>query len=119
MTSNDQTHAFITTGLEFPGWKISRVLGPVFGISVRSMGFGNSITASFRALGNGNIPEFEKLLGDSRLHAMDVMTAHAGQLGANAVIGFRFDANEFGGQFTEIVAYGTGVVVEAADEQRS
>ena len=108
-------HSLITTGLEFPGWKVDRILGPVFGISVRSMGLGNSITAGFRALGQGEIPEYEALLTTSRNHAMDRMIEHARQLGANAIIGFRFDASEFGGQFTEIVAYGTAVVVAGHD----
>ena len=108
-------HSLITTGLEFPGWKVDRILGPVFGISVRSMGLGNSITAGFRALGQGEIPEYEALLTTSRNHAMDRMIEHARQLGANAIIGFRFDASEFGGQFTEIVAYGTAVVVAGGD----
>ena len=108
-------HSLITTGLEFPGWRVERILGPVFGISVRSMGFANSFTAGFRALGQGEIPEYEQLLTTSRMHAMDRMIEHARQLGANAIIGFRFDASEFGGQFTEIVAYGTAVVVGADD----
>jgi uncharacterized protein YbjQ (UPF0145 family) len=104
----------ITTGLEFPGWTVARILGPVFGISVRSMGIGKSFTAGFRALAQGEVPEFEELLTTSRQHAMDRMIEHARQLGANAVIGFRFDASEFAGQFTEIVAYGTAVIVAAA-----
>jgi uncharacterized protein YbjQ (UPF0145 family) len=107
-------HSLITTGLEFPGWAVGRILGPVFGISVRSMGIGKSFTAGFRALAQGEMPEFEELLTTSRQHAMDRMIEHARQLGANAVIGFRFDASDFAGQFTEIVAYGTAVVVTAA-----
>ena len=109
-------HSLITTGLEFPGWRVVRILGPVFGISVRSMGFANQFTASFRALGQGDMPEFEALLTTSRMTAMNRMIVHASQLGANAVIGFRFDASEFSGQFTEIVAYGTAVVVASDDE---
>ena len=108
-------HSLITTGLEFPGWNVERILGPVFGISVRSMGFANQFTASFRALGQGDMPEFERLLTLSRNTAMDRMIEHARQLGANAIIGFRFDASEFSGQFTEIVAYGTAVIVAGHD----
>ncbi len=111
-------HSLITTGLEFPGWTVSRILGPVFGISVRSMGIGKSFTAGFRALGQGEVPEFEELLTTSRQHAMERMIEHARQLGANAVIGFRFDASEFAGQFTEIVAYGTAVVVIDGESAR-
>ena len=108
-------HPFVTTGLELPGMTINQILGPVFGISVRSMGFGRTFTASFRGLRRGNIPEFEQLLTDSRNYAMDRMVEHTAQLGGNGIIAFRFDASEFMSMYTEIVAYGTAVVMAKAN----
>ena len=104
----------ITTGFEFPGWKIERSLGPCFGLIVRSMGFGNSVVAGFRSFAKTEMKEYTALLEDSRRQAIDRLVAHAMTLGANAIIGMRFDSSEIGGQFTEIVAYGTAVVVSGA-----
>jgi uncharacterized protein YbjQ (UPF0145 family) len=108
------SHGFpITTGLEFPGWEVERVLGACFGLVVRSMGFGRSFTAGIRSLKAGEIPEYTELLEDSRRHAIDRMVENAGLMGANAIIAMRFDSSEIGQSFTEIVAYGTAVIVGA------
>jgi uncharacterized protein YbjQ (UPF0145 family) len=104
----------ITTGLEFPGQSVDRVLGSCFGLVVRSMGFSRSFTASFKSLRAGEIPEYTELLEDSRRHAIDRMVENATLMGANAIIAMRFDSSEIGGNFTEIVAYGTAVVTSAA-----
>ncbi len=101
----------ITTAFDFPGWTIDQWVGPCFGLVVRSMGFGNSFVAGFRALGKGEVTEYTRLLEDSRRQAIDRLVAHAMGMGANAIVGMRFDSSEIGGQFTEIVAYGTAVLV--------
>ena len=101
----------ITTALEFPQWTIERNLGLVFGLVVRSMGAAKGFTASFKALAGGEVTQYTKLLEDTRRHALDRMIENARVLGANAVIQFRFDSSEIGQSLTEIVAYGTAVVV--------
>ncbi len=101
----------ITTALEFPEWSVERSVGMVFGLVVRSMGAAKGFTAGFRALAGGEVKQYTKLLEDSRRHALDRMIENAQLLGANAVIQFRFDSSEIGQSLTEIVAYGTGVVV--------
>lgn len=101
----------ITTALEFPEWTVSRSVGLAFGVVVRSMGAAKGFTAGFRALAGGEVTQYTKLLEDSRRHALDRMIENARIMGANAVVSFRFDSSEIGQQLTEIVAYGTAVVV--------
>ncbi len=101
----------ITTALEFPEWSIQRHLGMVYGVIVRSMGAAKGITASFRALAGGEVKQFTKLVEDSRRHALDRMIENARLLGANGIVSMRFDSSEIGQSLTEIVAYGTAVVV--------
>lgn len=101
----------VTTAFEFPGWDVQRSLGTCFGLIVRSMGFAKGIGAGFKALAGGEVSQYTVLLEDSRRHAMDRMIENARLLGANAVIGMRFDSSEIGQSLTEIVAYGTAVVV--------
>jgi uncharacterized protein YbjQ (UPF0145 family) len=103
----------VTTTFEFPGWKVERSLGTVFGLVVRSMGFAKGFGASFRALAGGEVTQYTQLLEDSRRHAMDRMIENARLLGANAIVGMRFDSSEMGESLTEIAAYGTAVVVSA------
>ncbi len=102
----------MTTALELPGWTIGESLGICYGLVVRSMGFTGGVTASFKGLRRGEIPEYTQLLEDSRRHAIDRMVDNARLLGADAVIAMRFDSSEIGQQFTEIVAYGTAVKAE-------
>ena len=101
----------ITTALEFPEWATERYVGMVFGLVVRSMGAAKGFTAGFRAIAGGEVKQYTKLLEDSRRHALDRMIENAQLLGANAVVQFRFDGSEIGQSLTEIVAYGTGVVI--------
>ena len=101
----------VTTAFEFPGWEVQRSLGTCFGLIVRSMGFAKGIGAGFKALAGGEVSQYTQLLEDSRRHAMDRMIENARLLGANAVIAMRFDSSEIGQSMTEIVAYGTAVVV--------
>src|SRR5436309_9194356 len=102
----------MTTALELPGAKVRENLGICYGLVVRSMGFTGGVTASFKALRRGEVSEYTQLLEDSRRHAIDRMVENARLMGADAVIAVRFDSSEIGGQFTEIVAYGTAVTVE-------
>jgi uncharacterized protein YbjQ (UPF0145 family) len=103
----------ITTAFDFPGWTVERWVGPCFGLIVRSMGFGNTFKAGFRSLAKTEMVEYTRLLEDSRREAIDRLVGHAMAMGANGIVGMRFDSSEIGGQFTEIVAYGTGVIVTA------
>ena len=102
----------MTTALELPGVTVRENLGVCYGLVVRSMGFAGGVTASFRSLRRGEIPEYTQLLEDSRRHAIDRMVENAQLMGADAVIAVRFDSSEIGQQFTEIVAYGTAVRVD-------
>ena len=103
----------ITTALEFPEWRIERSLGTVFGLVVRSMGAVKGIGASFRAIAGGEVGQYTKLLEESRRHAMDRLVENARIMGANGIIGMRFDSSEIGQSLTEIAAYGTAVVLVA------
>ena len=101
----------VTTTFGFPEWEIQRYCGTCFGLIVRSMGFAKGIGAAFRTIAGGEVTQYTQLLEDSRRHAMDRMIENARLLGGNAVIGMRFDSSEIGESLTEIVAYGTAVVV--------
>ena len=104
----------ITTAIELPGFVVRDNLGIAFGLVVRSMGFTRSFAAGFKALRQGEVSEYTDLLEDARRHAIDRMVANAKLLGANAILSMRFDSSEMGQQLTEVVAYGTAVVVERA-----
>jgi uncharacterized protein YbjQ (UPF0145 family) len=93
---------------------IERDLGLAFGVVVRSMGFAKSFGAGFTALRQGEVPQYTQLIEDSRRHAIDRMIDNAQLLGANAVVAMRFDSSEISQQLTEIVAYGTAVIVRPA-----
>jgi len=101
----------VTTAFELPGMVVDADLGLAFGLVVRSMGFARSFGASLTALRQGEVGQYTQLLEDSRRHAIDRMVENAKLLGGNAVIAMRFDSSEIGQQLTEIVAYGTAVVV--------
>ncbi len=101
----------VTTAFQLPGMTVERDLGVAFGLVVRSMGFAKSFGASFSALRQGEVSQYTQLLEDSRRHAIDRMVENAKLLGGNAVVAMRFDSSEMGQQLTEIVAYGTAVIV--------
>jgi uncharacterized protein YbjQ (UPF0145 family) len=101
----------ITTANELPGMTVRENLGIAFGLVVRSMGFAKGFSAGLKALRQGEISEYTELLEDSRRHALDRMVANARLLRANGIVAMRFDTSEVGQQLTEIVAYGTAVVV--------
>ncbi len=103
----------ITTALELPGARVVHSRGTCFGLVVRSMGLARGVAAAVRTLRQGEVSQYTELLEDSRRHAIDRMVDNARLLGANAIIGMRFDSSEIGNSLTEIVAYGTAVVVDA------
>ncbi len=96
-----------------PGYRIHRVVGATFGLIVRSRGLGRNIVAGLRSLGGGEITEYTQLLEQVRHQALERLVAHAKSLGANAVVGVSFDTSEMGEVMTEVLAYGTAVVIEA------
>ena len=104
--------ALITTAFELPGFRIVRSLGIVRGIVVRSRSVFGSIGASFQTLVGGDITIYTDLCEKTRADAFARMSEHAAQIGANAVINFRYDANEIMQGVTEVLAYGTAVVIE-------
>src|SRR6478672_8094089 len=102
----------VVTTPYLPGHRITESKGMVFGLVVRSRGLGGNVMAQLRSLGGGEIHEYTSLLEDSRRQALDRLVQNATLVGANAVISMRFDSSEISGIMSEIVAYGTGVVVE-------
>jgi uncharacterized protein YbjQ (UPF0145 family) len=104
----------ITTALELPQATVRENLGIAFGLVVRSMGLSRNVTAAFSSLKKGEVPQYTELLEDARRHAIDRMVANAKLLGANAIVSMRFDSSEMGNGLTEVVAYGTAVVVDRA-----
>ena len=107
-----QTHPLTTTAFELPGYRIMRSFGVVRGIIVRSRSIIGNIGANLQSLVGGNISIYTSLCERTRDDAFNQMLAHAGQLGANAVIGVRYDATEIGTGITEVLCYGTAVFVE-------
>lgn len=94
------------------GHRIVESKGHVYGLVVRSRGLGGNIAAAVRSLAGGEITEYTQLLEDTRRQAIDRMVQNATLMGANAVISMRFDSSELGSTMSEIVAYGTAVVVQ-------
>ncbi len=107
-------HAMTTTAFDLPGWPVTRNLGVVRGITVRSRSIFGTIGGALQTLAGGNISLFTELCEKTRAEAFEMMIAHAEQLGANAVVGVRYDATELMQGVTEMVCYGTAVVVQAA-----
>jgi uncharacterized protein YbjQ (UPF0145 family) len=103
---------FISTGNEIPGHRMTRNLGVVRGLVVRSRSVIGSIGASLQTIFGGNITLYTELCERAREDAFNLMVEHAGQRGANAIVAMRYDANEIGPGITEVLAYGTAVVVE-------
>jgi uncharacterized protein YbjQ (UPF0145 family) len=102
----------ITTAFQLDGFKITKNLGIVRGITVRSRSVFGTIGASFQTLVGGNISIYTELCEKTREEAFDILVTHAEKIGANAIIGMRYDANEIAQGVTEVLCYGTAVVVE-------
>jgi uncharacterized protein YbjQ (UPF0145 family) len=102
----------IVTTENVPNYKTVEVKGAVFGLTVRARGIGNDILAGLKGLIGGEISQYTEMLEDARKHALDRMVKNAQLMGANAIIMMRFDSGEIGNNMSEIVAYGTAVIVE-------
>lgn len=105
-------HEMTTTAFTIDGYRIVRTMGIVRGIVVRSRSIFGTIGGSLQTLVGGNITAFTKLCEQTRGAAFDMMVSHAGHLGANAVIGVRYDATEIMSGVSEVLCYGTAVFVE-------
>jgi len=105
-------HSMVTTAFDLNGYRIVRNLGVVRGITVRSRSVLGTIGAGLQTLVGGNITLLTELCEKTRTEAFEIMLQHATELGANAIIGARYDATEIMQGVTEVLAYGTAVVVE-------
>lgn len=105
-------NVLVVTTEHIEGYKVVEVKGSVFGLIVRSRGLGGDIMAGLKGLVGGEIKQYTAMLEDSRKEAIDRMIINANQMGANAIIMMRYDSGEMGKNMSEIVAYGTAVVVE-------
>src|ERR1700683_1617878 len=104
----------VTTAFDLPGYRVVKNLGLVRGVTVRSRSILGTLGASLETIVGGNITLFEDMCEKTREQALDLMMAHAVERGANAVIGVRYDATEVMQGVTEVIAYGTAVLVERA-----
>ena len=109
-----QTHPLTTTTFDLPGFRTTKSHGVGRGIVVRSRSVIGNIGAGIQSLFGGNITLYTDLCERAREDAFNQMLAHAGKVGANAVVGVRYDATEIGAGITEVICYGTAVTVEAA-----
>ncbi|MFK2904058.1 YbjQ family protein [Dyella ginsengisoli] len=104
--------ALVSTTNDIPGYRIVRPMGVVRGITVRSRSIVGNLGAALQTLVGGNITIYTELCEKARGEAFDLMLRHAAAMGANAVVGMRYDANEVAEGVTEVLAYGTAVQVE-------
>ena len=111
----NQTHALTTTTFELPGYRVTKSYGVVRGIIVRSRSIVGNIGASLQSIFGGNISIYTSLCERAREDAFNDMLTHAGQLGANAVVGVRYDATEISPGITEVLCYGTAVSGERSE----
>ena len=102
----------VVTSETVAGQRVRQTLGQCFGVVVRSRGLGGNIMAGLRSLVGGEIVEYTKMLEEARRHAIDRLVANAQTMGANGVIMLRFDSSEIGQTMSEIVAYGTAVILQ-------
>jgi len=106
------SHENVTTAFELPGYRVARNHGVVRGIIVRSRSLFGTIGAGLQTIVGGNISLFSDLCEQTRREAFELMVRHASEMGANAIIGARYDATEIMQGVTEVLAYGTAVTVE-------
>ncbi len=102
----------VVTSETVAGYRVSETKGQAFGVVVRSRGLGGNIMAGLRSLAGGEITEYTQMLEEARRHAVDRLVQNATEMNANAIIMMRFDSSEIGQTMSEIVAYGTAVVLE-------
>jgi len=108
-------HHMVTTAFELEGFRVVRHLGVVRGITVRSRSLFGTLGATFQTIVGGNISIFTRLCEQTRAEAFEIMIQHASEIGANAIIGARYDATEVMSGVSEVLAYGTAVVVEPTE----
>lgn len=111
MANENKKIVMVTTNY-VPDKKIAKLIGTIFGVTVRSRGLGGNLMAGLRSLAGGEIKEYTQMLSEARNYALDRLRDAAEELGANAVVDVRFDTSEVGNTMNEIVAYGTAVIVE-------
>ena len=109
------SHHMVTTAFTLDRFRVVRTLGVVRGITVRSRSIFGTLGGTFQTIVGGNITAFTRLCEVARAEAFEIMVQHASEIGANAIIGMRYDANEIMNGVTEVLAYGTAVVVEPAE----
>lgn len=102
----------VVTSETVAGYHVRETKGQAFGVVVRSRGVGGNVMAGLRSLVGGEITEYTQMLEEARRHAVDRLVQNATSMGANAIIMMRFDSSEIGQTMSEIVAYGTAVVLE-------
>jgi uncharacterized protein YbjQ (UPF0145 family) len=102
----------VVTTDEISSFEIEKTIGEVFGLVVRSRGLGGNLKAFVRSLFGGEIIEYTQMLEEARFHAMERMIKNAKEKGANAIVRMQFDSSELGGSMSEIVAYGTAVIIK-------
>ena len=112
-------HSMVTTAFELDNYRVLRTLGVVRGITVRSRSVIGNIGAAFQTLVGGNITILTKLCEQARAEAFDILIQHAVEIGANAIVGMRYDATEIMQGATEVLAYGTAVIVEPLEERNA
>src|ERR1043166_2847242 len=112
------SHQMVTTAFDLPSYRVVQNLGVVRGIVVRSRNIFATLGATLQTVVGGNITVWTKLCEQTRVDAFDIMIQHATELGANAVIGARYDTTELAQGVTEVLAYGTAVIVERSEERR-
>jgi uncharacterized protein YbjQ (UPF0145 family) len=105
-------HRLTTTALTLPGYRIVANLGVVRGVTVRARWIGSQVVANLRTIAGGRITEYVQLCEQTRAEAFDFMLQHADAMGANAIIAVKYDATDLGNNMTEVLAYGTAVVIE-------
>jgi uncharacterized protein YbjQ (UPF0145 family)/RimJ/RimL family protein N-acetyltransferase len=104
-----------STTFDFPGMQVERHVGLCWGLIVRSIGFAKGFSGSIRALKSGEVTQYTAVLEEARRHALDRLIEHARAMGANGIAGVRFDSSEIGNNMSEILAYGTGVLLAPAN----
>ena len=115
--SRGVSHHMVTTAFDIDGYRVARNLGVVRGIVVRSRSIIGTIGASLQTLVGGNITLLTNLCEKTRNDAFDLMIQHANELGANAIIGARYDATEIMQGVTEVLAYGTAVILTPTESR--
>lgn len=109
------SHQMATTAFELPNFRVMQTLGVVRGIVVRSRNVFATLGATFQQVIGGNITIWTKMCEETRRDAFDIMIQHASEIGGNAIIGVRYDTTEIATGVTEVLCYGTAVIVEPTD----